>query len=266
MSIDTKLGRAFEVFESFTKQGLLAGYGISSNGLANGQLTPQTIMSANPGKGFKMVQFPGNLLERSGLSGPPTLWAFEKEYEISVNRPFTAFDNEGSWRLVEAPFPEQYSAAKDSLLAHITPAPGASPEEIEACSWMSNLVLRIDEQLSQFTSIVHWESELAERILPMIDKEVEELDGKTLELLSNYFHQFGLAVRESGGHLARERVLSKHPELKKSSRFNENPLQQSALEFVCGFPRIKLVSAQATDPSQVEAWATWDLHAGLRLD
>jgi hypothetical protein len=212
------------------------------------------IDSANVGKGFRFIQFPFNVLEQGALTNGTITWAKQKNILAWGNRPMTAFDSEGIWRFAEATFPLDYSRARDAILAHLTPPTNASEEEINAITWMSNLVSRIDEQLSHFTSIIHWENELAQTILPMIDKEVEELDAKTLELLSAFLHQVGLAVKESGGHLARERLKQVVNNFKS---FKNQPLQRTAFEYVLNQPLIDKVSIHASEPTQINDWKAW---------
>lgn len=80
-----------------------------------------------------------------------------------VNRPLNGFDLEGSWRFVDRSFPEEYGAAKESLLAHLTPdKPLAEVEKmsleeregyestVEACNWLKRLINDVDSQIGKW--------------------------------------------------------------------------------------------------------------------
>ena len=88
----------------------------------------------------------------------------------------------------------------------------------------------------------------------MIDKEVEELDTTTHQLLADFLHQFGLAVRESGGFRAREHLLEVRPELGEDITFRESTLHAYALDYIFKQPNVSLVSIHASDPAQVDSW------------
>lgn len=211
----------------------------------------------NAGSGFGFIQFPVNIIEQMNTDSSLIQWAKSRKIEIGTTRPLTAFDESGSWRLAEYSFPEEYISAKDNLLQHLTPPSGAGAEEMEASDWMRNLIMRLDEQLSLFTSIVHWEAELAERIFPMIDEAFEEMDSQTLDLLGKFFTQYGLAVKESGGHAARLHLLEKYPALKDSQVFQEAPLQKSAFDYVFKKTCIDIMTVHATDPVHIDEWKKW---------
>lgn len=204
---------------------------------------------------FKHLQICGNFLEREGLDG--NLWYWKEEgLEVSVARPLTGFDEEGSWRFADSEFPEGYASKRDGLLEYLTPPEKSPSDVVEAALWMRNLITNLDQDMSQFSSIVHWENACSRDVLPLINSAFEEMDGETIEKLTQFLMAYGDAVRESGGVGARNHLLKKRL---LPSDFDESiPFAKSAIEFVLkNKPANTVVVVNARTLEQVESWTTW---------
>ncbi|KAH9261601.1 hypothetical protein BASA81_000257 [Batrachochytrium salamandrivorans] len=248
VDLDKRLREFFTVSQGLCDTGVVNSFGVSSNGLANNRLTFATIQQAlESGMAFKHVQFPLNMLEYK----PELLDHLPKGWEVSTNRPFTVFDDkQDTYRLVDGDFPPKYQQSLDDLLLHFTPPPDAPNDElIEACAWLRNLFSQLDEQLARFTSVLHWERELQQVVLPMVNEKFDELDEDTVRLMEEYFKQYTLAVRESGGVKSRERL---------GLESSQSPLlQELAFKFALEKNPTGKVAVHASSTAQVDDWSRW---------
>lgn len=245
--LDKRLRDFFAVSQALCDAGVASSFGVSSNGLANHRLSFATIQQAlGNGMAFKHVQFPLNMLEYKSelFEQLPPGW------EVSTNRPFTVFDDkEDTYRLVDGDFPAHYPQSLGDLLLHLTPPPDPIDGELaEACAWLRNLFSQLDEQLGRFTSVLHWERELQQVVLPMVNDKFDELDEDTVRLMEAYFKEYTLAVRESGGAKSRERVGLESSPL---------PLQELAFKFALDKNPTGKVAAHASSTAQLDDWSRW---------
>ena len=129
---------AFAALEEEVGAGRIGRYGVSSNSFAldssHAHFLPVSELPAiaaraaarvhGPGAAASLgvVQLPGNLLERTALrASGAALEAHALGLNVMVNRPLNAFDEQGSWRLADAPFPPKYAEARDRLVSRLTP-------------------------------------------------------------------------------------------------------------------------------------------------
>lgn len=257
VDVEDRLKKFFTLSQSLCTGEVLDSFGLSSNGLCNHRLSLATVKKCLHNaefSGFKHLQFPFNIMEKQGaLDLFPQIPA---DWEVSTSRPLTAFDTatingkEASYRLAEAEFPLEYQSSLEQLVQHLTP-PEDSPIELkEAAAWLKNLFVQLDEQLSRFTSILHWDRELQEVVLPLINEKFDELDEETVRYMTLFFTQFAQAVRESGGALSRERLAAELPS-------TGQPLQEVAFKYVLQHNHNAKIAIHASMVQQVADWSKW---------
>ena len=76
-----------------------------------------------------------------------------------VNRPLSGFDQHGTWRLADFPFPANYARAKEDLIEHLSPQvdlntlPFEERKEVEdtleAAAWLKRLLHDLDGQMGK---------------------------------------------------------------------------------------------------------------------
>ena len=201
--------------------------------------------------GVHGIEAPHNILERSEELLDKCAAA---RVEFTASRPLTAFlpAEAVSFRLAEADFPLDYAAKRDALLAHVGASMDTPVAELdEAQRWLTNFVRSLDEQISKFSSVMHFEQELATRIVPMLDEAFEEMDQTTFQLLTEFLDAMGRAVRESAGHRANLRVNS------VLGGTGVAPLQRRALEWVASDPRVSNVRVAFRTAEHVAEWERW---------
>eukprot|EP00924_Labyrinthula_sp_SR-Ha-C_P002991 maker-scaffold_58-snap-gene-0.18-mRNA-1 protein AED:0.24 eAED:0.24 QI:69/1/1/1/0/0/2/27/404 len=219
-------------------------YGISSNSFASleykelPKISKQAFTLSGSNRkdpGFKVVQFPLNLLE-------PVDKKFQQWYNdndlFSISyRPLSAFleqvGNTGAqlepFKLVETDPPKQYTEVKEKLLFWLSPDFGEEDKEAQtvlaACGWLKVLIHDIEKELQAFDSVEHFRSDLGEKILPLINEKLEGLDESTFDLLRNFFLQFEELIKYNVGLRAKkklEQTIGNSPE----------KLQSIALKYV----------------------------------
>jgi aryl-alcohol dehydrogenase-like predicted oxidoreductase len=208
-----RLARTFTALEEECRAGRIGAYGVSSCALSKLPTDPLALpyhrflelaeaaakRAGNAQHGFKYVQFPANLFEVTGLQGCG-VWAQENGVEVLVNRPLTSIGIDGTWRLTGAvdgtDAPNDYTETKEAILAYFTPnfADAAfervrkelseeEQETAEACGILRDLINSLDDDMGKFTSVMHYEDNLARGVVPMLDEKFEGLDERSTMLL-----------------------------------------------------------------------------------
>jgi len=136
-----RLARAFEALEAERAAGRIRAYGVSSNAFALPEGHPHHLPAAlleecGGGDGLRVLEMPANVLEPGALRpAGPAAWATARGLDVVANRVLSGFlsgfDEHGSWRFADAPFPAGYAAARDALLGHVA-LPAADPAELAA--------------------------------------------------------------------------------------------------------------------------------------
>ena len=68
-------------------------------------------------------------------------------------------------------------------------------ELIEACRWLQTLISDMNRQLVEIVSVAQYEHELGHSIMPMIQAKFEALDEESVEVLTDFFTQYGQMIR-----------------------------------------------------------------------
>ena len=66
----------------------------------------------------------------------------------------------------------------------------------------------MDSEISQFTSFQHYEQNIVEGILPMLDGRIEQMDEVSVEVLQSFFEAYSTAVRAVVPLKTRQRLQS----------------------------------------------------------
>ncbi len=282
-----KIYKCFLSLEEEVQSGRIKQYGLSSNSFSVPKADPtfldinkiadlaskafKIVNKTNNGNklenekksNFNVIQLPINLLERvavdpSEITGNGTVRnARDRGIQVIANRPFNAFNQNGSWRLADYPFPETYKQDRDAILSRLKvevgdPAQLGEEEKdlIEACNWLRTFVGDMDAQMSGFTSVMHFEENFYGSILPIFNKKLDGIDDETAMILSKFFDSYQNAVKESSGHQARAEVVNELPFLKIDSR----PLQEIALDWLLlKQNNISSIAVGMTSESHVDA-------------
>ncbi|GBG29046.1 Aldose reductase B [Hondaea fermentalgiana] len=237
------LSETFEALEGEVQRGRIGSYGVSSNSFALPREHPhfvpfeglldlateaaRRVHGSASEHNFKTIEFPANIIERTALT--PTeaggngcaQWAHSRGIRTVVNRALTAFDDVGSWRLAEAPFPEGYADSRDALIEHLSPPPLDAEEErslsaeerkewdetLEACHWLRQLVTDLDAQIGAFSSVMHYQDDLMRKVVPMINAKLDGMDEDTSARLFGFFAEYEQAVRSVTGQQTRTHIF-----------------------------------------------------------
>eukprot|EP00922_Rhytidocystis_sp_ex-Travisia-forbesii_P052498 GHVS01077867.1.p1 GENE.GHVS01077867.1~~GHVS01077867.1.p1 ORF type:complete len:516 (+),score=52.47 GHVS01077867.1:94-1641(+) len=191
------------VFEALEKEvqmtGRIKAYGISSNsfsvkadderflpyeGLVDLAKAAAVKVSGRPEcpSSFKLLQFPGNLVETEGLEHCGK-WAAEHGLAVLINRPLNAFNDLGSWRLAEyEDCSNEFKRKTELLLNRLRDVQGGSESLISAVNSL------VTDLIPQMRSAVEWDSYNGRVIVPVLsramDKDRSDL-RKQPELLSH---------------------------------------------------------------------------------
>lgn len=237
------LTKTFEALEIEIDAGRIGGYGVSSNSFAlppdHPHFVPfqslvdmaseaaRRVRGSSSSHGFTTLEFPANIIERTAITpieaggNGCAQWAHENGLRTVVNRALTAFDDVGSWRLAEAPFPVDYADKRDALLEHLSPPPLEAEEErsltadekqewadtLEACHWMRQLINDLDAQMSAFSSVMHYQDDLMRKVVPMINAKLDGMDEDTSNQLFEFFAAYEQAVRSVTGQQTRTHIF-----------------------------------------------------------
>ncbi|CAG8537104.1 17205_t:CDS:2 [Acaulospora colombiana] len=166
-----RIGQTFEAMEEVLKSGLIRSYGISSNSFSishddNHFLPYESLIDiakvaakrvrGTEKHGFSAVQMPGNLLEQTGLK-TTAKWAQANGLKVFINRPFNAFNNDGSFRLASYPKPP-YDHIKQITLTNLETKIKDEGGMKTPFHFILDLVKQLDNQLPDIKSVFDWES------------------------------------------------------------------------------------------------------------
>jgi aryl-alcohol dehydrogenase-like predicted oxidoreductase len=128
-----RIKRAFEYLETEIKSGRIGSYGISSNSFVKPSDDPvftslnycvNAAEEISPANGFKVIEFPLNLLERGAIINKNQLgdtktlldYAADLDMGVLINRPLNALDGKGLKRLADFPVNEEYSKLDEAQI------------------------------------------------------------------------------------------------------------------------------------------------------
>jgi aryl-alcohol dehydrogenase-like predicted oxidoreductase len=128
-----RIKRAFEYLETEIKSGRIGFYGISSNSFVKPSDDPvftslnycvNAAEEISPENGFKVIEFPLNLLERGAIINKNQLgdtktllnYAAGLNMGVLINRPLNALDGKGLKRLADFPVNEEYSKLDEAQI------------------------------------------------------------------------------------------------------------------------------------------------------
>ena len=213
---------------------VISSYGVSSNALALPEedqrcVRVDTLLGAatiaahdvgNDSHSLRALQLPLNPLETAGLEAIRS--ASSKGLHVMTYRGLTAYDALGSWKLVahdaaehqdaeSGPCMREMRRIRDETWDCFSPPPpldASAPTEeeleiIEACAFLSTLVRDLDAEITNFTSLSHYEQNLMQNVIPTIDKKIEGMDETSADQLESFFKSYGSAVREVVQHRTR---------------------------------------------------------------
>mmetsp|Transcript_11505 Transcript_11505/g.20499 ORF Transcript_11505/g.20499 Transcript_11505/m.20499 type:complete len:466 (-) Transcript_11505:19-1416(-) len=213
-----KMVDVFMALEERIAEGSISAYGVSSNALGApsapgaaqlrweplveaAQAAARTMGREQPG--LAVFALPVNVLEPGGLAAAAALWA--RGYRTVGHRPLTALWDDKVWRLVDkgaANAPQMYLDASRDILEHFTfPMPeGREPtdeekETAEGCKVLRELIQDLNQRLSSFSSVLHYDDYLSYKVVPQIADKFAELDGDSSDKLKAFFETYGTLVR-----------------------------------------------------------------------
>jgi len=195
----SRLEKTFAALENEVDKGKILAYGVSSNTVGFPEDAPHyfpfkdllpVAQKAAHSKGkaqhkFEAIQFPANLLETEAL-GPCGLWAHQKGLKVIVNRPLNAFNKEGEWRLASVQPPTDYEQAYLKALDLLKDNNNDANKQ-----HLSSLIKQLHTEANKFQSILHYEDELGQSVMPSLVEKLNAInnDGLTLamqEFLAKY--------------------------------------------------------------------------------
>lgn len=277
---EEKLLEAFIVLEDAVKEGKIKSYGISSNWLAYASgsqdlnyknwidLAETAYRTVNPENGrnaqivdktrrsaFRVLQFPGNLLETHGVESVAR-WAKQNGLETMVNRPLDALDSNGhQWRLATYKgIPNSvYTTMMNETLEYFRRYAKESPSSASAeknAKFMTTLISDLDRERFQFQSVYHYQQDFSAQIMPMLIERMSMMqDAKALEAIQTFLEVYELNVREHCSITAEEHIASIY---KGKYNASSTPLQEFALKYLLENENVDIVLNGMTRTSYVE--------------
>ncbi len=189
----------------------------------------QSVHGSDAEHSFAVLQIPVNPFETGGLQVAQD--AQRRGIFTMGTRPLTGIDREGMWRLVERdsnstppsagfvdvrslPSVTEMMRCRDLAFGHFTPPDPANALEptqdemdiVEACAFLRALIRDVDSELTQFTSVSHYEDNVAQGILPAIDGKIDQMDETSADVLHSFFEAYGQAVRDVVPLTTRQRL------------------------------------------------------------
>ncbi len=293
---DRRLEAAFRHLETEVQNGRIAGYGVSSNTVANAPEARDTtdfermLAAARAAGGdahhFVALQLPLNLLESAALFGHNggegvLTRAAKSNVGVLVNRPLNAIEGGSILRLAAAIAPENaqdFELSRSNLLAierefretiasSLEVGNGLQPDDLFA--WGD----RIGEIEPRVESLVQWEEIESHLIAPELGKVLQALDGALKGELAETFRDFRgrylrdleavfLAMRERAAARSQARLatLSRALAPTLGAAAQSEPFSRQALLALRSLPGLSSVLLGARKPTYVD-----DALAALRL-
>lgn len=132
-----------------------------------------------------------------------TISRLAQRFEVVGHRPLLQVTGEGQRRLVDqdlatdaATVQQEYIQASERALAHFTPPDDLHDEETrQGCAWIQQLIADLNANVTSFTSLEMWESEIAAQIIPMLHNKFSQLDEDSADHLQAFFRAYGQVVR-----------------------------------------------------------------------
>ncbi|CAM9200938.1 unnamed protein product [Chrysoparadoxa australica] len=223
----------FEGLEIMVSQRKIRGYGVSSHALSLPENDPLHISwerllecaekaAMRAGKGthsLTTMQMPGNLMETEGLKQAPGMKS--AGLDTVITRALTVMTPETEFLLVHSPDsapPASYMDVCGEALEHFRFEPPEnremSQEELDTlkgCQWVQQLIQDMNRQLVDFKSFSHFEENLAQSILPMLDRKFDCLDEGSMDRLKAFFDIYGAMVKYHCSEKVSAQVRSAFP-------------------------------------------------------
>mmetsp|Transcript_10443 Transcript_10443/g.13537 ORF Transcript_10443/g.13537 Transcript_10443/m.13537 type:complete len:464 (-) Transcript_10443:185-1576(-) len=222
----------FKALEERVEEGTIGCYGVSTNSLFMGTGEPQepklrwemlvdasNVASRSLGKSESSLaafQIPVNLLEPNGLKVAGHMQS--AGLKVLGNRPLTGMFQDQVWRLLDAgdsQAPKQYLDACRDILEHFTfPMPEdrdpteEEKETAEGCKALHEIIQDLNQRLSSFTSVLHYDDYLQFKVIPQIAEKFSEFDETSADKLQLFFKTYGNMVRYHCSQKTRELISS----------------------------------------------------------
>lgn len=243
--------QAFKLLEVACSSGQIANYGVSSNNF-NLSLDSEdridvkelhaiaSAASKSCKPHFRAIQTPLNLFEQGALLNGTIKDAKDIGLEVMTNRSLTSsFD--GKNHLFRDPNDRnielKYRSIRDDLLAHLFPEDRNLSEQDSAGSrFLMSLINDLERDMLKFQGVQHFLSDLEHSILPLLNKNIEELDDRTFSLIRSFFICYENMIRQISAQGTRKLAVEQGHTLTP-----ETLLQDFALDFVLSKKDIDVV-------------------------